>query len=45
MTSVFVKVRDDKNGNNPEDVRFEQITNLVEIDNESNDEKVLDRSD
>ena len=44
MTSVFVKVRDDKNGNNPEDVRFEQITNLVEIDNESNDEKVLEPS-
>ena len=31
MTSIFKRVRDDKKGNNPDDVRFDQITKLVEI--------------
>ena len=31
MTSIFKRVRDDKKGSNPDDVRFDQITNLIEI--------------
>ena len=45
MTSIFKRVRDDKKGSNPDDVRFDQITNLVEItDGDSSTQQEQDPS-